>query len=298
MFDWLYRYANRLRFPPAIEAQFREDYQTNTISTTRLALVLGLFLYSVFGILDIYAVPISKETVWFIRFGIVAPVIVFALAASYVDVFEPYIQAIICFVVAISGLGIVVMISISREAEFGNRLYFTGLILISISNANTSARLRSRAKARREPGACLQEKTKGVFRMPESPLAKKMKLKAGLKAAVINAPENYVDELRHDTAMSATLNGKFDWIQIFVRSKAELDGLAPRAAKALKPESMLWISFPKGSSKIQTDLTRDKGWESLQALDLKWITLVSVNETWSAFALRPYKEGEKKQSFR
>jgi hypothetical protein len=134
--------------------------------------------------------------------------------------------------------------------------------------------------------------------MPESPLAKKMKLKSGLKAAVINAPENYVDELKHDTAMSPTLNGKFDWIQIFVRSKAELEGLAPKATKALKPESMLWISFPKGSSKIQTDLTRDKGWESLQALDLKWITLVSVNETWSAFALRPYKEGEKKQSFR
>jgi hypothetical protein len=134
--------------------------------------------------------------------------------------------------------------------------------------------------------------------MPELVTAKKMKLKPGLKAAIINAPENYVDALRHDTALSPTLNGKFDWIQIFVRSKAELDALAPKAAKALKPESMLWISFPKGSSKIQTDLTRDKGWEGVQALDLKWVNLVSVNETWSAFALRPYKEGEKKQSFR
>ena len=134
--------------------------------------------------------------------------------------------------------------------------------------------------------------------MAESPLAKKMKLKSGLKAAVINAPENYVDTLKHDTALSPTLNGKFDWIQIFVRDKAELDALAPKAAKALNPESMLWISFPKGTSKIQTDLTRDKGWESLQALELKWITLVSVNETWSAFALRPYKKGEEKQLFR
>jgi hypothetical protein len=134
--------------------------------------------------------------------------------------------------------------------------------------------------------------------MPESPLAKKMKLKSGLKAAVINAPENYVDELRHDTALSPTLNGKFDWIQIFVTTKTELDALAPRAAKALKPESILWISFPKGTSNIQTDLTRDKGWDSLRDLNLKWINLVSVNDTWSAFSLRPYKEGEKKQSFR
>ena len=134
--------------------------------------------------------------------------------------------------------------------------------------------------------------------MVESPLAKKMKLKSGLKAAVINAPENYVDILKHDTALSPTLNGKFDWIQIFVRNRSELDALAPKAAKALKLESMLWISFPKGTSKIQTDLTRDKGWDILQKLDLKWINLVSVNDTWSAFALRPYKKGEERQSFR
>jgi hypothetical protein len=134
--------------------------------------------------------------------------------------------------------------------------------------------------------------------MSESAIAKKMKLKPNVKAAVINAPENYVDTLKHDTALSPTLNGKFDWIQIFVRNKEELEALVPKAAKALRPESMLWISFPKGSSKIQTDLTRDKGWEILQKLDLKWLTLVSVNETWSAFALRPYREGEEKQSFR
>lgn len=134
--------------------------------------------------------------------------------------------------------------------------------------------------------------------MPESTTAKKMKLKSGLKAAVINAPEKYLDDLKHNVEISPGLNGKFDWIQIFVKNKAELDSLAPRAAKALKPESMLWISFPKGASKIQTDLTRDKGWEDIQKLDLKWVNLVSVNETWSAFALRPYQEGEKKQSFR
>ena len=133
--------------------------------------------------------------------------------------------------------------------------------------------------------------------MPESPLAKKMKLKPDLRAAVINAPENYLKEL-NNADISSKLSGKFDWIQIFAKTKKELDALAPKAFKALKPESLLWISFPKGTSKIQTDLTRDKGWKSVQALDLKWITLISVNENWSAFAMRPYKEGEKKQSFR
>ena len=93
------------------------------------------------------------------------------------------------------------------------------------------------------------------------------------------------------------MQDEFDWIQIFVKNKAELDKLAPKAARALKPASLLWISFPKGSSKIQTDLTRDKGWEDIQKLDLKWVNLVSINETWSAFAMRPYKEGEARHGF-
>ncbi len=132
--------------------------------------------------------------------------------------------------------------------------------------------------------------------MPESPLAKKMKLKPGARAAVIKAPEGYLKRLKHDTGIAEKLSGKFDWIQVFAKNKKELASLAPKAATALKPDSMLWLSFPKGTSKIQTDLTRDKGWEGAQKLDLKWVNLISVNDDWSAFALRPYKPGEKKQA--
>lgn len=133
--------------------------------------------------------------------------------------------------------------------------------------------------------------------MPESNLAKKLKLKPGARAAVVNAPENYLDELKHDSDISQKLSGTFDWIQVFAKNKKELASFAPTAAAALKPDSILWLSFPKGSSKIQTDLTRDKGWEAIHNIDLKFINLVSVNDMWSAFALRPYKEGEKRQSF-
>ena len=137
--------------------------------------------------------------------------------------------------------------------------------------------------------------------MAEKSLAEKMKLKGGMQAAVVNPPTGYLDQLSapRDADVSHRLNtGPFDWVQIFVKSKAELESLAPLLVKALKPASTLWITFPKGTSKIQTDLTRDKGWEALQTLDLKWINLISVNETWSAFALRPYEQGEARQSFR
>lgn len=134
--------------------------------------------------------------------------------------------------------------------------------------------------------------------MAEGSLAKKMKLTPGARAAVVNAPESYFQGLAHDCVISKTISGKFDWIQIFVRNKAELEALVPKAVKALKPVAILWVSFPKGISNTQTDLTRDNGWESVQSLDLKWITLISINDLWSAFALRPYKEGEKHRSLR
>jgi hypothetical protein len=137
--------------------------------------------------------------------------------------------------------------------------------------------------------------------MAENALAKKLKLKSGQRAAIIHAPDGYLKELSplpSGTELADKLAGKFDWIQVFVKNKAELDQLIPRIVRALKAEGLLWISYPKGTSKIQTDLTRDKGWDVIQQADLKWITLISVNPTWSAFALRPYKPGEERQSFR
>lgn len=137
--------------------------------------------------------------------------------------------------------------------------------------------------------------------MAENALAKKMKLKADGRIALINAPEGYLQELSplpKGVEIVEKLTGKFDWVQVFVQNKAELDKLIPKIVKALKPESLLWISFPKGTSKIQTDLTRDQGWEAIPADSLKWVNLISVNETWSAFSLRPYREGEEKQKSR
>ena len=137
--------------------------------------------------------------------------------------------------------------------------------------------------------------------MTTSQLATKMKLKPGMKALIINAPDGYMEELSplpDYVDVSQELIGEYDWIQIFVISQAQLEELTPRVVQALKPESILWISFPKGTSKIQTDLTRDKGWEVIQQADLKWINLISINTTWSAFSLRPYRKNEGRQSNR
>jgi hypothetical protein len=135
---------------------------------------------------------------------------------------------------------------------------------------------------------------------PPSPLAKKLKLKPGARAAVVGAPEGYLDRLAPPagTTIGTSLDGPLDWIQVFVATSAELADAVPGITKAVTADGLVWISYPKGSSKRQTDLTRDKGWEPLEGSDLMWLSLVSVDDTWSAFGLRPYKPGEARQNFR
>ena len=132
-------------------------------------------------------------------------------------------------------------------------------------------------------------------------LAQKLKLKPSSLGALVSAPDGYRHEigpLPQGVQLVDSLKGQYDWIQIFVKTQAELEKMLPRILKALKPISIVWISYPKGTSGIQTDLTRDKGWDSLRGGGvLKRITLVSVNDTWSAFALRPYKPGEARESW-
>ncbi len=137
--------------------------------------------------------------------------------------------------------------------------------------------------------------------MGSTALASKLKLKPGQQAVVVNPPEGYLTTLAPvvtEARLSDPLEDPYDWIQVFVRNKAELESWVARVLPALGKASLLWIAFPKGSSKIQTDLTRDTGWDSLRQADLKWINLVSIDDTWSAFSLRPYRTGEAHQSFR
>jgi hypothetical protein len=81
-----------------------------------------------------------------------------------------------------------------------------------------------------------------------------------------------------------------------VQNKAELEAGLKKIVALLRENVVCWVYYPKGTSKIQTDLTRDKGWETLlQYKSLQWLSLVSFNETWSAFAFRLKTDADKKK---
>jgi hypothetical protein len=98
--------------------------------------------------------------------------------------------------------------------------------------------------------------------MAQGSLARRFRPKQGDRAAVVNPPKGYartLGPLPDEFSLSRGLQGSFDWIQAFVESQTGLEKTLPRLVKQLKPLGLLWISSPKGSSGIQTDLTRDEG---------------------------------------
>jgi hypothetical protein len=128
-----------------------------------------------------------------------------------------------------------------------------------------------------------------------SPNAQKLKIKRGDTILAINAPAGYkvsLGELPLDVKItgSGKLVSQVHW---FVSEGAQLEKDLKKVLPLVKDNTLCWIFYPKGTSKIQTDLTRDEGWDELRKTDLQWINLISFDETWSAFGLREKKDTDK-----
>ena len=125
--------------------------------------------------------------------------------------------------------------------------------------------------------------------MSKTPLAKKLRIQPGQRILILNPPAGYLDELDlpEGVELAERPEGAFDLVHLFVKNTAELESLGPAAIEAVKYDGLLWISYPKRSSKVKTDLTRDVGWEMMAEAGLRPVTQVSVNDIWSALRFRP-----------
>ena len=126
--------------------------------------------------------------------------------------------------------------------------------------------------------------------MAESALVRKLGLKEGHRALIMNAPDGYVQTLgalppAADVQTSG--GGEFDVVQVFVRTRADVDGNAETALGKLRPGGILWFAYPKRSSKVQTDITRDVGWDALRDAGWRPVSQIAIDDTWSALRFRP-----------
>jgi diguanylate cyclase (GGDEF)-like protein len=128
-----------LRFPEALESSFNEYYRTNTLKHLRVALLTGLFLYAVFGMVDLMLLPADRMHMWFIRYAVVCPTIAAGLAFTYASRFRRFLQPAISLVMLVASLGIVAMVYFDPTPA--KNYYYSGILLL-IMGAFTFVSLR------------------------------------------------------------------------------------------------------------------------------------------------------------
>jgi Protein of unknown function (DUF3052) len=117
-----------------------------------------------------------------------------------------------------------------------------------------------------------------------TPLPKKLGIKDGHRACLINAPAEVRTDLDSALAKCKIVNddaADLDFVMIFTKARAELEAKFKRMTKSLAPAGMLWISWPKKSSGIATDVNENIVRETGLGAGLVDVKVCAVTEVWS-----------------
>lgn len=93
--------------------------------------------------------------------------------------------------------------------------------------------------------------------------------------------------------LSVTDDQDYDSVILFTRNEEELRKWVPEASDLPKKDGQLWLSYPKKSGDIDTDLNRDITWKAVKAFGMEPVRLISMNENWSSMRLVKKKDRKK-----
>lgn len=128
-------------------------------------------------------------------------------------------------------------------------------------------------------------------------LIHKLGIKAGQTVYLLNTPENYfelIGDLPEETIVSKKLKGNINFIHFFTKEKSELEENFPILKNKLHKDGMLWISWPKCSSKVITDINENVIRETGLREGLVDVKVCAVDEIWSGLKFVNRKTDRKK----
>jgi hypothetical protein len=129
-------------------------------------------------------------------------------------------------------------------------------------------------------------------------LADKLGIKSGTRVVLLGAPDLYpelLEPLPADATLQHRLPSAAEFIHSFFRSRQELDKLFPRLATALADSGTLWISWPKTSSGVETDLTENVVRDIGLRLGLVDVKVCAIDAVWSGLKFVRRIENRSKQ---
>ena len=120
--------------------------------------------------------------------------------------------------------------------------------------------------------------------MSEKPVAERLQVKKGRRIAVLGAPPGVDRAIGVRDARTEAVNA--DVALLFVRDRAHLDADLSGLLAKLQATAILWLAYPKLTSKLAGDLSRDRIHEIAPSFGLDTVSQIAIDEDWSALRLK------------
>ncbi|HET7732841.1 MAG TPA: hypothetical protein VFK73_03305 [Paludibacter sp.] len=120
----------------------------------------------------------------------------------------------------------------------------------------------------------------------------KLNYKEGQTIYVLNSPEAFEAVLVTVSPeilikKEISQNAEVEFVIAFAMSKDELNAFARQIVPTLKGDAILWLAYPKGSSKkYKCDFNRDTSWQAFTPFNLMPVRQISIDDDWSALRFR------------
>ncbi|MDR3576698.1 MAG: hypothetical protein P4L50_22775 [Anaerolineaceae bacterium] len=118
----------------------------------------------------------------------------------------------------------------------------------------------------------------------KKPLVEKLGIKEGFQILISHPPVQYnltLGTLPENVNDNPTSDTPLNFIQFFTKSLQDLSQEFPILKKRLRPDGMLWISWPKGSSSIKTDLNENLVRQIGLKNGLVDVKISAIDDDWS-----------------
>jgi hypothetical protein len=126
-----------------------------------------------------------------------------------------------------------------------------------------------------------------------TPLVKKLGIKSGSEVLLVGAPDRYrhlLDPLPPAVRFVSRLSSSTDVIHFFSAQRTELEKALSAFRAKMNPAAAVWVSWPKKSSRVPTDITEDTVREVALPMGLVDVKVCAVDDIWSGLKLVIRKE--------
>ena len=124
-------------------------------------------------------------------------------------------------------------------------------------------------------------------------LTKKLGVKEGSHVLLVGAPNGYLSLLHplpKGVRLASRMSDVTDICHVFSTRRVELQRMLVRYRQRLKSTATIWVSWPKKSAKVPTDITEDTVRELALPLGLVDVKVCAIDEVWSGLKLVIRKE--------